>query len=101
MKSYIYELLIPLIVLFIHGVGPAQKEFHVFLVNGDPKKGSPDGNGSLDHPWDLQMALSQSSERINGSDIIWLNEGGYKGRYKSSLKSYKEAFITAFAFKEA
>lgn len=90
-----------LLALFINGIGLAQQEFHVFPVKGESKKGSPDGNGSLDRPWDLQTALSQSSERVNGGDIIWLHEGVYKGRYKSSLKSNNEEFITVSAFKEA
>lgn len=88
-----------LIALIINGICLAQQEFHVFPIDGSPVKGSPSGNGSLDNPWDLQTALIQSSERINGGDIIWLHKGIYNGRYSSSLHStIAEKFITVSSF---
>lgn len=89
-----------LIALIINGICLAQQEFHVFPIDGSPVKGSPSGNGSLERPWDLQTALSQSSERINGGDIIWLHKGIYKGRFISTLQSTIEnEYITVTAFK--
>ena len=59
----------------------AQKEFHVTVT------GSPQGNGSMAQPWDLQSALSQQPDVINGGDIVWVHEGVYDGRFVSTLKS--------------
>lgn len=44
-------------------------------------------DGSLNKPWDLQYALSQSSERMNDGDIICIDEGVYSGNYRSKLES--------------
>jgi len=44
-------------------------------------------DGSLNKPWDLQYALSQSSERMNDGDIICIHEGVYSGNYRSKLES--------------
>ena len=79
----------------------AQSEFHVFPINGDSTKGSPQGDGSLINPWDLQTALSQSSERVNGNDVIWLHEGIYKGRFVSRLNSTNpNTYIIVSAYKD-
>ena len=78
----------------------AQKEFHVFPIDGKIIKGSPDGDGSLNMPWDLQTALSQSSQHVNGGDIIWLHEGIYNGRFKSILESSNQKYITVSAYAE-
>lgn len=86
------------IFLFFLAISFAQKEFHVFPIDGDQIKGSPNGDGSLNNPWDLQTALSQSSERVNGGDIIWLHQGIYNGRYKSTLKSINNKFITVSGY---
>lgn len=90
---------ISLLVLFFTICSFAQKEFHVFPIDGKSIQGSPNGDGSLNNPWDLQTALSQSSERVNGGDIIWLHSGTYNGRYKSTLKSTNSEFITVSAYK--
>ena len=90
--------LISFILLLIATTAFAQKEFHVFPVNGKNIKGASSGNGSLDKPWDLQTALSQPSERVNGGDIIWLHAGIYTGRFHSVLKSSNSELITVSAY---
>lgn len=78
-----------------------QQEFHVFPKNHQETPGKPTGDGSLNNPWDLQTALSQSTSVVNGGDIIWLHEGIYNGRYKSLLKStIKNQYITVSAFQD-
>ncbi|MEO1033886.1 MAG: hypothetical protein AAFX55_21065 [Bacteroidota bacterium] len=90
-----------LLIFLCATISMAQNEFHVFPIDGNSIKGSPNGDGSIDRPWDLQTALSQSSKRINGGDIIWLHEGIYNGNYKSTLQSTdKDRFITVSAFGE-
>ncbi len=74
-------------VLFWCSLVYAQKEFHVFPEQHKLTPGTAMGNGSLQHPWDLQTALSQKSDVVNGDDIIWLHEGIYNGRYLSNLNS--------------
>jgi hypothetical protein len=59
----------------------AQQEFHVTT------NGKSSGNGTLDNPWDLQTALSQKPEIVNGGDTIWLHEGVYNGRFISRIQS--------------
>ena len=86
------------ILLFFVAISFAQKEFHVFPKDGNHIKGSPNGDGSFNNPWDLQTALSQSSERVNGGDIIWLHKGIYNGRYKSKLKSTNKKYISVSGF---
>ena len=92
--------LISIFLLFIASLSFAQKEFHVFPKDAETKKGSPNGDGSFSRPWDLQTALSQSSERVNGGDIIWLHGGVYNGRFKSTLKSSNSKFIIVSAYKK-
>lgn len=92
--------LFSLLFVFISAISFAQKEFHVFPVDGEIIAGTPDGNGSLSNPWDLQTALLQSSERVNGGDIIWIHEGIYNGRFKAGLRSTTSKFITVSAFKD-
>lgn len=67
--------------------GFAQKEFHVFPEHHKLTPGMTTGNGSLQHPWDLQTALGQKSDVVNGGDVIWLHEGIYNGRFISNLNS--------------
>ena len=90
---------ISLLVLFFTICSFAQKEFHVFPMEGKSIQGSPNGDGSLNNPWDLQTALSQSSERVNGGDIIWLHKGIYTGKFKSTLEStVKGKYISVVAY---
>ncbi|MCB0398158.1 MAG: hypothetical protein KDD26_00775 [Winogradskyella sp.] len=87
--------------LFFVTVSFAQKEFHVFPIDGGQIKGSPNGDGSINNPWDLQTALSQSSKRVNGGDIIWLHKGIYNGNYQSAINStVNEKYITVSAYKD-
>ncbi|MCK7591513.1 right-handed parallel beta-helix repeat-containing protein [Subsaxibacter sp. CAU 1640] len=73
----------------------AQNEFHVTT------NGKPSGNGTLQNPWDLQTALSQKPEVINGDDTIWLHGGIYNGRFLSTIKSTKEGkFITVAPYQQ-
>ena len=90
-----------LFLMFLGNMLFAQQEFHVFPVNDKNSPGTSTGNGSLQLPWDLQTALSQNSEIVNGGDIIWLHEGVYNGRFISTLKSTKSnQFVTVSAYKE-
>lgn len=76
----------------------AQNQFHVFPKTHALTPGASTGNGSIQHPWDLQTALQQTPEVVNGGDIIWVHGGIYNGRFVSDLKStIKDAFITVVA----
>lgn len=78
----------------------AQQEFHVFPKTHSETPGKNDGTGSIDTPWDLQTALSQTPEVVNSGDTIWLHEGVYTGRFISRLKSLDpNQYITVSAFK--
>ncbi|GAA4270671.1 hypothetical protein [Hyunsoonleella aestuarii] len=79
----------------------AQKEFHVFPKDDKNNPGKSIGTGSLENPWDLQTALSQNPQVVNGGDVIWLHEGVYNGRYISVLRStIASKYITVAAFKK-
>ena len=67
-------------------LAPAQQEFHVFPETGSVVKGTSEGNGSLENPWDLQTAL-YATENIKPGDTLWLHEGVYNGRFISTLES--------------
>ena len=93
-KVYLFNLL-----FFVILIGYSQKEFHVFPKTHSISPGKTTGNGSLNQPWDLQTALSQSSETVNGGDIIWLHEGVYIGRFFSKLSStINDKYITVSSF---
>ncbi len=78
----------------------AQSEFHVFPKNHTKTPGTHTGNGSLKNPWDLQTALGQLSNIVNGDDKIWIHKGVNNERFVSSLKSTKpNKFITVSAYK--
>lgn len=88
------------IFLFASLIIQAQQEFHVFPKNHTETPGTNTGNGSLKNPWDIQTALGQSSNIVNGGDKIWIHKGIYSGRYISTLKSTKpNKFITVSAYK--
>ncbi|WP_152975550.1 hypothetical protein [Lacinutrix himadriensis] len=77
----------------------AQQEFHVFPENHETTPGKSTGNGSLQNPWDLQTALTQSNKTVKGEDTIWLHEGIYNGRYNSTLNStIPNKYITVSAY---
>lgn len=78
----------------------AQDQFHVFPKDHSETPGTENGTGSLDHPWDLQTAFSQSPEVVNSGDTIWLHEGVYNGRFVSTLESLEEGkYITVSGYK--
>lgn len=85
-------------VLFV-ALSIAQQEFHVFPENHKTTPGKAAGNGSLQKPWDLQTALTQSNKVVKGDDIIWLHEGIYNGRYNSTLNcTIPNTYITVSAY---
>jgi parallel beta-helix repeat protein len=87
------------IVLLFNWTSYAQQEFHVFPLDHESTPGSSTGNGSLQNPWDLQTALNQDAQAVNGGDIIWLHDGVYNGRFKSTLQStINDKFITVASF---
>ena len=47
--------------------------------------GSSTADGSIDHPWDLNTALANSSGRIQPGDTVWLRGGTYAGNFRSML----------------
>lgn len=72
----------------------SQQEFHV------APNGTPTGNGTRQAPWDLQTALSQKPETVNGGDTIWLRGGTYNGRFLSTIKStIADSYITVMPYK--
>ncbi|NRA93990.1 MAG: right-handed parallel beta-helix repeat-containing protein, partial [Psychroserpens sp.] len=80
-------------------LAPAQQEFHVFPETGSVVKGTSEGNGSLENPWDLQTAL-YATENIKPGDTLWLHEGVYNGRFISTLESVvPNQFITVSGYK--
>ncbi len=77
----------------------AQQEFHVFPKSHNETPGREDGTGTLDNPWDLQTALNQKPDVVNGGDVIWLHKGVYNGRYISKIKSLEpDTYITVSAY---
>ena len=83
MKTIFFIFLIGFLGLHVY----AQKEFHVFPKDHITTPGTKTGDGTISNPWDLQTALNQSSQILNGGDTIWLHNGIYRGRFKSQLKS--------------
>jgi hypothetical protein len=91
--------LITLLILVVTATSSSQNQFRVFPIDGKTVTGNPNGDGSISKPWDLKTALSQSSERVNGGDIIWIHKGIYTGRYRSVLQStIPNTFITVSAY---
>lgn len=92
MKLPILNIIFCLVCL----ITQAQQEFHVTT------NGKTTGSGSLENPWDLQTALSQKPEMVNGDDTIWLHEGIYTGRFVAKIQSTIEnKFITVAPYKNA
>jgi hypothetical protein len=58
--------------------------------------GSPSGDGSREHPWDLASALS--GRKIPAGSAIWLRGGTYVGVFKSTLAGTQEAPITVRSY---
>jgi hypothetical protein len=59
---------------------------HKFYAAPD---GSPDGDGSWEHPWDLASALS-GTYPVGPGDVIWLRGGTYLGAFVSRLIGSKD-----------
>jgi len=55
--------------------------------------GSPDGDGSIERPWDLQTALNQPSA-LQPGNTVWLRGGRYSGGFISRLKGQEGSPIT-------
>ena len=53
-------------------------DFHVAV------DGTPEGDGSREHPWDLATALAAPAS-VRPGDAIWLHEGTYRGGFVSQL----------------
>jgi hypothetical protein len=51
--------------------------------------GTPQGNGTISAPWDLQTALNQP-DSVKGGDIIWLHQGTYIGVFENNLVGLPE-----------
>ncbi len=60
-------------------------------------KGTPEGKGSKESPWDLQTALSHPSVVLPG-DFIWLRGGTYKGQFNSRLNGSERYPIIVRAY---
>ena len=75
------------IICFTNVIGFSQTSFHVFPKDDVTNPGSSLGDGTLDNPWDLQTAISQKPQSVNGGDTIWLHNGIYTGRFVSKLRS--------------
>ncbi|WP_040278848.1 right-handed parallel beta-helix repeat-containing protein [Psychroserpens damuponensis] len=79
----------------------AQQEFHVFPKDDANSPGTSLGNGSLAQPWDLQTALSQTTDIVNSGDTIWIHEGVYTGKFATSLQSLEpNQYITVSGFND-
>lgn len=59
------------------------KEFYV------APNGSPNGDGSIDNPWDLRTALNHPPQ-VQPGDIIWVRGGEYEGPFSCKLKGTED-----------
>jgi hypothetical protein len=60
-------------------------------------QGRPDGDGSLDHPWDLQTALNRQPAVQPGA-TIWVRGGAYTGSFISRVSGQEGAYVTIRAY---
>lgn len=94
------SILIVISLLFSTVTVSGQQVFHVFPENHRKNPGKASGNGSIVNPWDLQTALSQTTNAVNDNDVIYLHEGTYNGRFISTITTLdKNTFITVKPFK--
>ena len=98
MKKYSF-IIILLAAALLAARHPAQgAEFFVSPT------GTPQGEGSIASPWDLQTALQDNTSPANANsvvkpgDTIWLRGGTYFGCYVSSLKGAPEQPIILGSF---
>ncbi len=84
-----------LLIILIVQSSWCQSGYHVFPAENPKTPGTPSGDGSLEHPWDLQTALN--SKKLKGGDVIWLHAGVYNGRFSSSIngETYKKIIVAA------
>ena len=68
------------------GIEPPTDGFHVTV------DGTPEGDGSIDAPWDLATALAHPASVTPGS-TIWVHGGAYPGPFTSTLTGTAEAPI--------
>ena len=61
-------------------------------------KGTPDGDGSAEKPWDLQTAMKQPAA-VKPGDTIWLQAGQYEGAFQVRLVGTAEKPILVRAYK--
>ncbi len=59
--------------------------------------GTPEGDGSLSSPWDLNTALRHPNV-VEPGDTIWVHEGVYKGSWVAKLDGVEGAPITIAAW---
>ena len=54
--------------------------------------GSPQGDGSINNPWDLQTALNggPTTKEVQPGDIIWVRGGEYEGPFYCNLKGNQD-----------
>ncbi|MCC6591570.1 MAG: hypothetical protein IT168_33090 [Bryobacterales bacterium] len=62
-------------------------------------KGTPEGNGSKESPWDLQTALAHPRNVLPG-DLIWIRGGTYKGQFKGNLNGSQRKPIVVRAYQD-
>ncbi len=60
-------------------------------------EGSPDGDGSLEHPWDLQTGL-KFPPGVAPGDTVWVHEGRYQGTFVLKYDGEEGAPITVRAW---
>lgn len=73
-----YVLVFVAILLFYNVPAYANNRYYVSAI------GTPGGNGTNRHPWDLQTALDQPNV-IQPGDMIFLLAGTYRGTFTSNL----------------
>lgn len=90
-----------ILFVFAYSNTRAQQVFHVFPKSHKSNPGKAIGDGSITNPWDLQTALYQKIDIVNGDDIIYLHEGAYNGRFVSTISTTnKSKFILVKPYKK-
>jgi hypothetical protein len=79
-------------------IGPGPAPTHAAEWHVSPS-GSPQADGSAQHPWDLQTALAGApdaagSPRVVAGDTVWLHGGTYRGGFESTLAGTADKPIT-------
>lgn len=58
--------------------------------------GTPEGDGSIEHPWDLETALNHPAVVMPG-DTIWVHDGTYTGTFSAKLDGEENNPVTVSA----